>query len=64
MRDLASVSVERPHLLQLDQSSPVLGTPERLVLQLIALRMKSGRIGRAMATVWADHPGYDPDWRL
>lgn len=34
------------------------------VAQIIALRIENGRIARAMATVWADHPDYDPDWRL
>ena len=34
------------------------------VAQIIALRIENGRIARAMATVWAEHPAYDPDWRL
>ncbi|GAA1436372.1 hypothetical protein GCM10009616_35950 [Microlunatus lacustris] len=34
------------------------------IAQIITLRIESGRIARAMATVWADHPDYDLEWRL
>jgi hypothetical protein len=30
--------------------------------ELRALRLEDGRVARAMATVWADHPDYQPDW--